>query len=47
MRRGFWAAILKGIKAYGELVKNRKADLITREDLMLTGGCALISCFHP
>jgi topoisomerase-4 subunit B len=41
---GFWAAILKGIRAYGELVKNRKAEQITRED-MLTGGCALISIF--
>ncbi len=41
---GFWAAILKGIRAYGELAKNRKAELITRDD-MLTGGCALISVF--
>ncbi|MEM7598553.1 MAG: DNA topoisomerase IV subunit B [Pseudomonadota bacterium] len=41
---GFWAAILKGIKAYGELANNRKAAQITREDL-LTGGCALVSCF--
>jgi len=41
---GFWAAILKGVRAYGEMVKNRKAELITRED-MLTGGCALISVF--
>ena len=41
---GFWAAILKGIKAYGELVGNRKATTITREDL-ITGGCALVSCF--
>ena len=41
---GFWAAILKGIKAYGELVNNRKAKEITREDL-ITGGCALVSCF--
>ncbi len=41
---GFWAAILKGIKAYGELVNNRKAAQITREDLM-AGGCALVSCF--
>ena len=41
---GFWAAILKGIKAYGELVNNRKAGQITRDDLM-TGGCALVSCF--
>ncbi|MFC3181162.1 DNA topoisomerase IV subunit B [Cypionkella sinensis] len=41
---GFWSAILKGIRAYGDLVKNRKAELITRDD-MLTGGCALISVF--
>jgi topoisomerase-4 subunit B len=41
---GFWSAILKGIRAYGDLVKNRKADLITRDDMM-TGGCALISVF--
>ena len=41
---GFWAAILKGIKAYGERVKNRKAELISRDD-MLVGGCALISVF--
>jgi topoisomerase IV subunit B len=41
---GFWSAILKGIRAYGELSKNRKAELISRED-MLTGGCALISVF--
>jgi topoisomerase-4 subunit B len=41
---GFWAAILKGIKAYGELTQNRKASTITREDL-ITGGCALVSCF--
>jgi len=41
---GFWAAILKGIRAYGELVKNRKAAEITRDDLV-AGGCALVSCF--
>ncbi|SDL26519.1 DNA topoisomerase IV subunit B [Paracoccus chinensis] len=41
---GFWTAILKGIRAYGELTKNRKAENITRDDL-LTGGCALVSCF--
>src|SRR6056297_1547047 len=41
---GFWAAILKGIKAYGELVNNRKAAQITREDLT-AGGCALVSRF--
>ncbi|MEM6940493.1 MAG: DNA topoisomerase IV subunit B [Pseudomonadota bacterium] len=41
---GFWAAILKGIKAYGELAGNKKAGQITREDL-ISGGCALVSCF--
>ena len=41
---GFWAAVLKGIKAYGELVNNKKAATITREDVM-GGGCALVSCF--
>ncbi len=41
---GFWAAILKGIRAYGELAGNRKAAQITREDL-ITGGCALLSIF--
>lgn len=41
---GFWAAILKGIKGYGELAGNRKAAQITREDLA-AGGCALVSCF--
>ncbi|KPP84738.1 MAG: DNA topoisomerase IV, B subunit [Rhodobacteraceae bacterium HLUCCO07] len=41
---GFWAAILKGIKAYGELANNRKARDITREDL-ISGGCALVSTF--
>ncbi|SDY49389.1 DNA topoisomerase IV subunit B [Citreimonas salinaria] len=41
---GFWSAILKGIRAYGELVGNRKAAQITRDDLV-AGGCALVSCF--
>ena len=41
---GFWAAILKGIRAYGERVSNRKAAQISRDDL-LAGGCALVSCF--
>ncbi|MBV0890837.1 DNA topoisomerase IV subunit B [Paracoccus sp. Z118] len=41
---GFWSAILKGVRGYGELTKNRKAENITRDDL-LTGGCALVSCF--
>ena len=42
--QGFWSAILKGIRAYGELANNRKAANITREDLV-SGGCALVSCF--
>ncbi|MDX8347645.1 DNA topoisomerase IV subunit B [Cognatiyoonia sp. IB215446] len=41
---GFWSAILKGIKAYGELAGNKKAGQITRDDL-ISGGCALVSCF--
>jgi topoisomerase-4 subunit B len=41
---GFWAAILKGVRAYGERIKNRKAADITRDDL-LSGGSALVSCF--
>lgn len=41
---GFWSAVLKGVKAYGERVSNKKAAQITREDLT-TGGCALVSCF--
>jgi topoisomerase-4 subunit B len=41
---GFWAAILKGVRAYGDLVSNKKAAQITRDDL-ITGGCALVSCF--
>ena len=41
---GFWNAVLKGIRAYGDLTKNRKTDLITRDDLT-NGGCALVSCF--
>ncbi|MEO0937342.1 MAG: DNA topoisomerase IV subunit B [Pseudomonadota bacterium] len=41
---GFWAAILKGIKAYGELANNKKAGMITREDLVAGAG-ALVSCF--
>ncbi len=41
---GFWAALLKGIRAYGELVGNKKAASIVRDDLT-TGGIALISIF--
>ncbi|GLQ34373.1 DNA topoisomerase 4 subunit B [Amylibacter marinus] len=41
---GFWSAVLKAIKAYGELVGNKKASAITRDDVM-GGGCALVSVF--
>ncbi len=41
---GFWSAILKGIRSYGDLVNNRKAQNIIREDIT-NGGCALVSCF--
>ncbi|MFD1343554.1 DNA topoisomerase IV subunit B [Litorisediminicola beolgyonensis] len=41
---GFWSAILKGVRAYGDLVNNKKSQQITRDDLV-TGGCALVSCF--
>ena len=41
---GFWAAILKGIKAHGERVRNRRAEQVTRDDLS-AGGCALLSVF--
>ncbi|MFN3273724.1 MAG: DNA topoisomerase IV subunit B [Paracoccus sp. (in: a-proteobacteria)] len=41
---GFWNAILKGIRAHGEMVGNKKAAQIIRDDLIV-GGCALVSCF--
>ena len=41
---GFWVAILKSIKSYGERINSKKSKDITREDLTL-GSCALVSCF--
>ena len=41
---GFWSAILKGIRDYGDRVQNKKAKQITRDDLV-TGGSALVSVF--
>jgi topoisomerase-4 subunit B len=41
---GFWAAVLKGLRAYGDLTSNRKATQVTREDVM-AGGSAMISVF--
>jgi len=41
---GVRAALLKGIKAYGELINNKKAASLTGEDIF-TGACVLISLF--
>ena len=41
---GFWGAVLKGIRGYGEFISNPRAGKITREDIQATG-CALVSCF--
>jgi topoisomerase-4 subunit B len=41
---GFWTAILKSLRGYGELCGNKKANLISREDINI-GACALVSCF--
>ncbi len=41
---GFWAALLKGIRAHGEIAGRRKAQQITREDIA-GAGCGLVSCF--
>ena len=41
---GFWSAIVKGIKSYGEKLSAKKAALISREDLVY-GGCAMVSTF--
>ena len=41
---GFWGALVKSFKAHGEFLSNRKAGLITREDVQ-SGACAVLSCF--
>ena len=41
---GFRAALLKGARAYGELINNKKAAQITGDDVF-SGGCAMISAF--
>ncbi|MDG2474765.1 MAG: DNA topoisomerase IV subunit B [Paracoccaceae bacterium] len=41
---GFWTAILKGVKSFGELIGNKKSSQIMREDIM-SGGCTLVSVF--
>ncbi len=41
---GFRASLVKGLKAYGELVKEKRAELITAEDVIANAG-AMISVF--
>ena len=41
---GLRSGLLRGLKAYGELVSNKKASVITAEDL-IGGACALLSVF--
>ena len=41
---GFRAALVKGLKAYGELINEKRAGLITAEDVIANAG-ALISVF--
>ena len=41
---GFRAALTKGIRAYGELIGNKKAAQITGDDVF-SGGCSMISAF--
>ena len=41
---GFWNAILKGVKSYGELVGNKKVAQIVKEDINLNL-CGIISLF--
>ncbi len=40
---GFWSALLKGIRSYGEYVSRNCANV--RKDDLVSGGCAVISCF--
>ncbi|MEM9059568.1 MAG: DNA topoisomerase IV subunit B [Pseudomonadota bacterium] len=41
---GFWTAVVKGIRAHGELIGNKKTAQITREDVQGTAA-AMISAF--
>ncbi|MCY4543100.1 MAG: DNA topoisomerase IV subunit B [Rhodobacteraceae bacterium] len=40
---GFWSALLKGIRSYGEYL-SKNCSMIRKEDLV-SGGCAVVSCF--
>ena len=41
---GFWSAIMKGFKSYGELIGNKKIALLVKEDIA-QGLCGIISIF--
>ncbi|MEH6527850.1 MAG: DNA topoisomerase IV subunit B [Sneathiella sp.] len=43
---GFRGALMRGLKAYGELINNKKASQITADDI-LAGACAVLSVFIP
>ena len=42
--QGFRTALTKGLRAYGDLIGNKKANQITADDVF-GGGCAMISAF--
>ncbi len=44
--QGFRSTMLRGLKAYGELINNKKASQITAEDI-LAGASAVLSVFIP
>ncbi len=41
---GFWNAIMKGLKSYGELINFKKINQITKEDVQ-SSACVLVSVF--
>jgi topoisomerase IV subunit B len=43
---GFRGALMRGLKAYGELINNKKASQITADDI-LAGACSVLSVFIP
>ncbi|USG59659.1 DNA topoisomerase IV subunit B [Sneathiella marina] len=43
---GFRGAMMRGLKAYGDLINNKKAAQITAEDI-LAGACSVLSVFIP
>jgi topoisomerase-4 subunit B len=43
---GFRSAIVKGLKAYGQLIRNRDVEKVTAEDAF-AGACVILSVFLP